>query len=67
MMRLWLRVADWPALPARQSNHTQADYRGWLRQRTPLMEMPSDYLARMAARHDALARQKALRPNELAH
>ena len=33
----------------------------------PLMEMPSDYLARMAARHDALAREKALRPNELAH
>ena len=67
MMRLWLRVADWPALPARQSNHTEADYRGWLRQRTPLMEMPSDYLARMAARHDALAREKALLPNELAH
>jgi hypothetical protein len=67
MMRLWLRVNGWPPLPERQSNHSQADYQGWLRQRTPFMEMPSPYLARMATRYDELARQKALRPNEMAH
>jgi len=67
MMRLWLRVNGWPPLPARQCNHTEADYAGWLRQRTPQMEMPSAYLDRMAARHAELARRKALRPNELAH
>ena len=66
MMRLWLRVHGWPALPARQSNHDAADLQGWLRQRTPLMEMPSAYLNRMAARRDALARQAALYPAEKA-
>jgi hypothetical protein len=53
MMRLWLQVPGWPALPARQSNHTAEDYRGWLRQRTPLMELPSRYLERMARRQAA--------------
>ena len=66
MMRLWLRVNGWSALPARQSNHTEDDYRGWLAQRTPLMEMPSAYLDRMAARRDELARQAALYPVEKA-
>ena len=66
MMRLWLRVNGWPALPARQSNHTDVDYQGWLRQRTPMMEMPSAYLDRMAARRDELARQQALYPAEKA-
>jgi len=67
MMRLWLRVNGWPALPERQCNHGDADYKGWLRQRTALMEMPSAYLARMAERRDELARQRKLRPNEMAH
>lgn len=66
MMRLWLRVNGWPALPARQSNHTEEDYRGWLRQRTPMMELPSAYLEKMARRHDELARQAALYPAEKA-
>ena len=66
MMRLWLRVNGWSALPERQSNHSEADYRGWLRQRAPLMEMPSAYLDRMAARRDALAGQAALYPAEKA-
>ena len=66
MMRLWLRVNGWGPLPERQSNHSEADYQGWLRQRTPAMEMPTPYLARMAARYDELARQAALYPAEKA-
>lgn len=66
MMRLWLRVNGWPPLPERQSNHSDADYQGWLRQRTLAMEMPSAYLAKMTARHDDLARQAALYPAEKA-
>ncbi len=66
MMRLWLRVNGWPPLPARQCNHSEADYQGWLRQRSPLMELPSAYLERMAVRHAELARQAALYPAEKA-
>jgi len=60
MMRLWLRVNGWSPLPARQSNHNDEDYRGWLRQRTPRMELPSPYLARQAARYDELAGKSSL-------
>ncbi|MSP05059.1 MAG: taurine catabolism dioxygenase TauD [Acetobacteraceae bacterium] len=66
MMRLWLRVNGWSALPERQSNHSDADYQGWLRQRRPAMEMPTPYLTRMATRYDILARQVALYPAERA-
>lgn len=50
MLRLWLKVPSWPALPANQGMHTSDDHRLWLRQRTPFMEVPSRYLARMTER-----------------
>jgi hypothetical protein len=50
LMRLWLELAAWPAMPVNQGMHTAADHRGWLRQRTPFMEVPSRYLAAMTQR-----------------
>ena len=53
MLRLWLYCDDWPALPAEQGPHTPDDHPGWIRQRTPMMEYPSRYLAVMSARQAA--------------
>jgi hypothetical protein len=50
MLRLWLSVPSWPALPANQGMHTPADHAGWLRQRRPLMELPSQFLVEMTRR-----------------
>ena len=55
LLRLWLRVPDWPALPDGQAMHTTEDHPLWLRQRTPYMELPSRYLAEITARQSALA------------
>jgi hypothetical protein len=55
LLRLWVEVPSWPALPANQGIHAQDDHAGWLRQRTPLMELPSRYIATMTARKAALA------------
>ncbi len=55
LLRLWLKVPQWPAQPAGQAMHTAEDHPLWLRQRTPFMEMPSRYLADITARHAALA------------
>jgi hypothetical protein len=50
LMRLWLELPNWPTMPANQGMHSAADHRGWLRQRTPFMEVPTRYLAAMAQR-----------------
>lgn len=50
MLRLWLDMPSWPALPAAQVVHGPADHANWLRQRRPFMEIPSTYLAEMAGR-----------------
>jgi hypothetical protein len=55
LMRLWLRVPSWPALPANQGAHSPEDQPLWLRQRTPFMEVPSRYLAEMTQKKAALA------------
>jgi hypothetical protein len=55
LLRLWLRVPSWPALPVNQGVHSPEDQPLWLRQRTPLMELPSRYLAEMTQRKAALA------------
>jgi alpha-ketoglutarate-dependent taurine dioxygenase len=55
LMRLWLYVPGWPDLPANQGVHDPADHPGWLRQRTPFMEVPSRYLAAMAEKKAAVA------------
>jgi hypothetical protein len=50
LMRLWLQMPSWPALPANQGMHSPADHPLWLRQRRSLMEVPSRYLAEMSRR-----------------
>jgi Taurine catabolism dioxygenase TauD, TfdA family len=55
LLRLWLQVPSWPALPANQGMHGTADHAGWLRQRRPFMEVPSRYLAEMTRRKAELA------------
>ena len=55
LLRLWLRVPSWPALPVNQGVHSPEDQPMWLRQRRPFMEVPSRYLAEMTQRRAALA------------
>jgi hypothetical protein len=55
LLRLWLRVPSWPALPENQGVHSPADQPLWLRQRKPFMEVPSRYLAEMTQRKEELA------------
>ena len=50
LLRLWLKVPGWPELPANQGMHRSDDHMGWLRQRTPFMEVPSRYLAEITQR-----------------
>jgi len=55
MLRLWLRIDDWPRLPPNQRPHSDEDHRLWERQRRPFMELPSTFLADVARRRDARA------------
>jgi len=55
LLRLWLRVPSWPVLPVNQGVHSPEDQPMWLRQRRPVMEVPSRYLAEMTQRRAALA------------
>jgi hypothetical protein len=54
LMRLWLQMPSWPDLPDNQGMHGPADHPLWLRQRRPLMEVPSRYLAEMTRRQTEL-------------
>lgn len=56
MMRLWLSMPTWPAMPANQMMHTSEDHRRWLERRQPFMELPSRYLAMM---NERLSRKRA--------
>lgn len=44
LMRLWLKVPSWPALPGSQQFSTPEDQRMWARNRRPNMELPSSHL-----------------------
>ena len=55
LMRLWLKVPGWPAQPKGQAMHTAEDHPLWLRQRTPYMEVPSQYLLEITQRQVELA------------
>jgi hypothetical protein len=55
LLRLWLKVRDWPAIPEGQAMHTVEDHPLWLRQRNPYMEVPSRYLAEITVRQAELA------------
>nr|WP_315597716.1 TauD/TfdA family dioxygenase [uncultured Cupriavidus sp.] len=41
LLRMWLRVESWPAMPKAQVFHTDEDMRLWSVSRRPFMEMPS--------------------------
>ena len=41
LMRMWLRIDSWPALPKAQIFHTDEDMRLWSVSRRPFMELPS--------------------------
>jgi len=53
MLRLWLCIDQWPALPANQRPHSDEDHRLWLRQRRAFMEFPSRFFADLARRRSA--------------
>lgn len=53
LLRVWIAMPDWPAMPVNQTIHTEEDHRLWQRQRQPFMEQPSVYLARLASGHGA--------------
>lgn len=55
LLRLWLRVPQWPELGNEQRVHTPEDHKLWLRQRRPGMELPVRYLAAMAERKQLAA------------
>jgi hypothetical protein len=55
LLRLWLKVPDWPTIPEGQAMHTVEDHPLWLRQRNPYMEVPSRYLAEITVRQAELA------------
>jgi hypothetical protein len=48
MLRLWLQMPSWPAMPREQVLHTPGDRLLWRRQRRPRMEFPTAYLEDMA-------------------
>jgi hypothetical protein len=50
LLRLWLKVPEWPAIPDGQAMHTTEDHPLWLRQRRPFMEVPSRYLTEITER-----------------
>jgi hypothetical protein len=54
MLRLWLRIPDWPAMPPQQIVHDSEDHRLWLARRTPYMEFPSRFFSGLDARRTAL-------------
>ena len=41
LMRLWLRVPDWPRLSERQTFSTDEDQRMWKANRTTMQDLPS--------------------------
>ena len=65
LLRLWLRVDEWPARLARQLFLTDADTTSWLQNRRPFMELPSKYLAEMTEAQERRRREKTvLKPGQ---
>jgi hypothetical protein len=54
LIRMWLQMPSWPAMPASQVLHTESDRQAWGQRRTPLMDMPSLYLAEKARAREAM-------------
>lgn len=43
LLRMWLRIPSWPAMPKQQVFHTDEDMRLWSQGRRRLMELPSHH------------------------
>ena len=62
LLRLWLHVPDWPARPENQIFMTLADCHHWAKRRTPFMDMPTKYLATLAAEQEERRRRQTVMP-----
>ncbi len=49
LLRLWLQVKQWPAMPQKQIFHTEEDRRLWSQYRQPLSELPSIHYKKLLA------------------
>lgn len=49
MLRLWLSMPDWPAMPDNQIFHTSADHGLWVRRRQSSGDLPSHFFRAMEA------------------
>jgi hypothetical protein len=47
LMRLWLQMPSWPALPEAQVFHKAADHALWAANRRPRMDLPSQHFAEL--------------------
>jgi hypothetical protein len=47
LLRMWMSVAEWPAMPDEQIFHTAEDHRLWARNRVAFSEFPSEHDARL--------------------
>ena len=54
LMRLWLRVPEWPPLPESQRFSTDEDQRMWSAKRTPLKELPSAHFEEIRVKGRAI-------------
>lgn len=54
LIRMWLQMPSWPAMPASQVLHTDHDRQAWGERRTPMMDIPSHYLAEKARVREAM-------------
>ncbi len=62
MLRLWLRVPEWPQRLQDQIFMNDADCRHWATRRTPFMDLPSHYLAELAAQQQERQRANTVLP-----
>ena len=62
MLRLWLHVPEWPRRPAAQMFKTLADCEHWQARRTPLMDLPTAYLAKLSAEQEERRRRQTTLP-----
>ena len=61
LLRLWLKVPEWPARPPEQISLSEADCRHWQeKNRRPFMERPARYLAEMAAIQERRRQEKTV-------
>lgn len=49
LIRMWLKMQEWPAMPPEQVFHSQEDRDAWGKRREPFMDLPSRYLAEREA------------------